>query len=106
MLVSIIKRLVYMGTNVLIISDFNADKRTYSSNNTPRRTPNSCSGPVFLSRGDLTGLRPASFRQAFGQDKAGFFGDENGQPINNGKGEAIEGNPFLDAIDFHEWDYS
>jgi len=32
--------------------------------------------------------------------------DEDGQPINNGKGEVIEGSPFLDAMDFHEWDYS
>ena len=44
--------------------------------------------------------------EAFGKDEAGFIRDKNRQPVNNGKGKVIEGDTLLDAIGFHDQDYS
>jgi hypothetical protein len=46
---------------------------------------------VSMSRHDNKGIDPQEFMlvteiETFGQDEAGCFGDENGQPVNNGKG--------------------
>ena len=40
--------------------------------------------------------------KAFAEDETRFGGDENRQPVNDSKGEIVEGNSFLDTIYFHE----
>lgn len=39
--------------------------------------------------------------KAFCDDEAGFSRDENRQPVNNSKGQVIEGDAILNLIDFH-----
>lgn len=39
--------------------------------------------------------------EAFCDDEAGFSRDENRQPVNNSKGQVIEGDAILNLIDFH-----
>ena len=57
------------------------------------------------------GIDPQGFMlvaklEAFSKDEAGFVSDKNRQPVNNSKGKVIEGNTLLDAIGFHDQDYS
>ena len=40
--------------------------------------------------------------QAVCDDFAGGFGDEDGEPFDDGEGEEVKADPFLNAVVFHE----
>lgn len=40
-------------------------------------------------------------RVAFGDDAAGGFGYEHGEPVNHGIGDAVDGGLVANAVDFH-----
>ncbi|MBK8433542.1 MAG: hypothetical protein IPL28_20670 [Chloroflexi bacterium] len=39
--------------------------------------------------------------EAFGNDEAGFGGDENGEPVEDGEGEVVEANVVVKFVGFH-----
>ena len=62
--------------------------------------------PVQVGRHDDEGVGAQVFLavaeiKAFRGDEAWFFGNENGEPVDDGEGEVIEGVILVEAVGFH-----